>query len=76
LLSSADGVKATGGDTLGDKGRFDRLRPTFGQSLLIAVFVKRHPRAANDGTDTGTEHGVIAMFVVIPTRDSTDARAD
>ena len=44
--------------------------------MLIAVFVKRHPRVANDGTDTGTEYSDNAMLVVIPARDSTDARAD
>jgi hypothetical protein len=43
---------------------------------FIAVFVKRHSRVANDGTDTGTEYSDNAMLVVIPARDSTDARAD
>jgi hypothetical protein len=76
LLSSADGVKATEGDTLGDKVRFDRLRSTFGQSLIIAVFVKRHPEPANDGTDTGTQYGDNVRLVVIPTCDGTGSRAD
>jgi hypothetical protein len=76
LLSSADGVKATGGDILGDKVHFDRLRPTFRQSLVIAVFVKRHPGSANDGTDTGTQLGDNVTLVVIPTCDDTGARTD